>query len=931
MSDVGPVLPLLVGRDAELAQIESALDGVAQRGGTVRIAGDPGVGKSALLEAGTELAVARGYTALSVHATEGEAHLAFAALYQLLRPILGQIDELPAGHRAALMSAFGLTEPGVASDNRFFIALAALELIADAAAETPVFVGVDDLVWVDDASREVIEFISRRITDEQIVMLTTCRLNQPPESMFGSLLLWLDALDTEASRELLHHQAPNLPAGDEARVLDAAAGNPLALLELATVAGRAGESSVFTSIPLTQRLERSFAAGLDEVAPSVRMALLVAAIQDSDQLSETYAALTELTGDHDAKVDLHQAARLGMLIIEGDTFRFRHPLVRSAIAQSAYPDERRAVHRAFAATLSADPDRAVWHRALAAPSPQESLAAELDAGADRAAARGAPGLAEEWLRRAAELSEDDRHRGHRLLRAAELGFELGHHETVAELMSQARALTLDPSDYARLAGLEGAFDDGIPGDEDNISRLVEAADRAHRDDEEGLAASLLLGACNSCYWGAAGEDLRSRVRAGIEALSLDRADPRVMVLYSEIDPFVRGARLVDQLTRWASQEITGIALLGLLARTGFITGDFERGLDFATRASEALRRQGRIALLTQTRVLQAFASLYLGRWDITLVACDEAYRFGIETRQPLWTACSRLGQGNLAGLRGDSSSALDSAAEVETDAVKAGNRALLSGVQITRGFAALGDGRPGDAFDEFRRMVDGNDVAYQYPQCAWVIDYLAESASLSGRTEEALGPLRHIEELARDTTASGVVRALAYARAVLAGEDQAEALFEEAIRLKVNASPWYCARVDLAYGSWLRRQRRVAESRRPILSAQAVFDALGAAAWSARAIRELAATGRRARRHEPDAWSKLSAQELQVAQLAAQGLTNREIGERLYLSHRTVGSHLYRAFPKLGVRSRSQLHLALESSSEREGDPGGTTLANLKR
>jgi len=225
---------------------------------------------------------------------------------------------------------------------------------------------------VDDASREVIEFISRRITDEQIVMLTTCRLNQPPESMFGSLLLWLDALDTEASRELLHHQAPNLPAGDEARVLDAAAGNPLALQELATVAGRAGESSVFTSIPLTQRLERSFAAGLDEVAPSVRMALLVAAIQDSDQLSETYAALTELTGDHDAKVDLHQAARLGMLIIEGDTFRFRHPLVRSAIAQSAYPDERRAVHRPRSApTLIAPSGIGPWRlQARRSPWPQ---------------------------------------------------------------------------------------------------------------------------------------------------------------------------------------------------------------------------------------------------------------------------------------------------------------------------------------------------------------------------------------------------------------------------------------------------------------------------------------------------------------------------------------------------------------------------------
>jgi len=912
MNDAGPVPPILIGRDSELAQIESAVDNVARQGSTVRIAGDPGVGKSALLQAGTELAKARGYTALRVRGTEGEAHLTFAALYQLLRPVLGRIDELPAGHRAALMSAFGLVEPGPEPANPFFIALAALELIADAAAERPVFVAVDDLAWLDDASRDAIEFISRRITDEQIVMLTTCRRNQPPESTFGSLLLWLDALGTEDARELVHRQAPTLSAAEEARVLEAAAGNPLALLELAKVAGRAAEPAAFASLPLTERLERSFAAGLDRLDAPVRMALLVAAVQDSDRLSETYAALTRLAADRDGPAELHKAARLGMLIIEGDTFRFRHPLVRSAIAQSAFPEERRAVHQALAAALGADPDRAAWHRALAASSPQESLAAELDAGADRAAARGAPGLAEEWLRRAAELSADDRHRGRRLLRAAELAFELGHHDTVAELLSEARTLTLDRSDYARLAGLEGAFDDGIPGDEDNIGRLVEAADRARSDGEAGLAASLLLGACNSCYWGAAGERLRSRVRAGIEALSLDGDDPRVMELYCEIDPFVQGKRLVDQLAGWASREITDVAQLGALARTGFIVGDFERGLGFATRAADSLRRQGRIALLTQALVLQAFAALYLGQWDVALMACDEAYRFGFETRQPLWAACGRLAQGNLAGLRGDLSIAMDIAAEVEKEAAKAGNRALLNGVQLTRGLAALGDGRPREAFDAFSHMADRSDMAYQYPQCAWAVDYLAESASLSGRTEEALRLLRHIEELAGDTTAPGVVRALAYARAVLASEDQAEARFEEAISLKVNASPWYCARVDLAYGSWLRRRRRVAESRRPLLSAQPVFDALGAAAWSARAVRELAAAGHRARKQEPDAWSQLSPQELQVAQLAAQGLTNREIGARLYLSHRTVGSHLYRAFPKLGVRSRSELHLALD-------------------
>ena len=912
MSEADRASSSLVGRDAELAQIDSLVAQMTQRGGTIRIAGDPGIGKSVLLQAGTELAIARGYTALTVRGTESEAHLAFAALHQLLKPILNRTHVLPIGHRGALMSAFGLTEPGDTPPNRFFIALAALELIADAAADTPVLLGADDLAWLDEDSREAIEFISRRITDEHIAMITTCRLNSPPESTFGSRLLWLEPLKPEDARLLLHRQHPDLTMADEARVLEASAGNPLALLEIAKALGHSGDSSLLGPIPMTQRLERSFAVRLDDVEAPVRMALLIAAVQGGNQLSETDSALVRLTGQP-AKVDLQRAAP-EMLIVEGETFRFRHPLVQSAIAQAARPDELKAVHAALAATLS-DPDRAVWHRALAAQGPEESLAAELSASADRAAARGAPGLAEEWLRRAAELSEDDRHKGHRLLRAAELDFELGHQEAVAELVSQARFLSLEAADYARIAGLEGVFDDGTPGDEDSINRLVEAADQARLAGEEGLAASLLLGACNSCYWGAAGEDRRGRVRAGIEALSLDSADPRVMILYSEIDPLSRGAQLVDQLEQWASREITDVRLLGALARTGFVTGDFERGLGFARRASDALRQQGRIALLAQTLVLESFTSLYLGRWDVTLVASDEAYRFGIETGQPLWAACARLAQGNLAGLRGDPATALSLATDVETEALKAGNRSIVNGVQLTRGLAALGDGRAAEAFDEFRVMLDPADVAYQSPQCVWAIDYLAESALLSGRRDDALAPLAHIESLAGHTPASGVVRALAYARAVLADKATAEELFNEAIKLKASATPWYCARLDLAHGSWLRRERRVMESRRPLTAAQVVFDALGARAWSARAMQELAATGRKTRQHQPDAWSRLSAQELQVVQLAAQGLTNRQIGERLYLSHRTVGSHLYRAFPKLGVGSRSQLHLALTGTS----------------
>ncbi len=906
--------PGLIGREPELAVIEEFVDRARQGGGTVRLWGDPGVGKSALLQAGMGFAVERGYTVLSVRAIQGEAHMAFSVLYEVLRPVLDRVDELPVGHRNALMSAFGLLEPGPATSDPFFIALAALELLADAAAESPVLVVVDDLVWVDSASQEAIDFISRRIADEQIVMLFACRLSTPPESTFGSMLLPVPPLGAEAARELLSKESPGLSPLDVSRVLEIAAGNPLALLELAKVVSQGGALSHFDSIPLTQRLERAFAVRLDRLSLSVRTALLVAALQDSSRLSETKQALSVLTGVDDAKVDLQGPVDLGMLTIEGDTFRFRHPLVQSAILQSANHDERRAIQHVWAVALREDPDREVWHRALAETRPNESLAMELAAGADRATARGAPGLAEQWMQRAAQLSEDEPKRGHRLLLAAELAFELGRHSAVGELVAEARTLALDRPDRARLAGLEGAFDDGIPGDAASIRALVEGANRARGHADEALAASLLLRACNACYWGAADADLRAVVKGGINTLSLDRDDPRVMVLYAEVDPFGEGTALTSQLAEWAANEVPSVLHLGLLGRTGFVVGDFESGLQFATRASEALRREGRVALLTHSLVLETFTSLYLGRWETTLSSCDEAHRFGVETHQPVWASCGLLGEGNLAGLRGDVPRAMAIAAQVEEEAVKTGNRALLNGVLLTRGFAALGDERPGHAFEEFRHMVNPTDVAYQSPQCAWVIDYLAEAAALSRREEEALEAFDHVSELVGDTTAPGVTRAIAYARALLADDTEAEPLFADAMRRKVNAAPWYCARIDLAYGSWLRRRRRIAECRRPLESALAVFDALGAMAWSTRSRQELAATGRRTPRHEPDGWSKLSAQELQVARLAAQGLTNREIGQRLYLSHRTVGSHLYRAFPKLGVRSRSQLHLALEGA-----------------
>jgi len=217
-------------------------------------------------------------------------------------------------------------------------------------------------------------------------------------------------------------------------------------------------------------------------------------------------------------------------------------------------------------------------------------------------------------------------------------------------------------------------------------------------------------------------------------------------------------------------------------------------------------------------------------------------------------------------------------------------------------------------------MMDRTDQAYQAPQCAWAADYLADAAALSGHTARAAAVLACLEELVGDTTAPGVLRAMALSRAVLAGGDAAEQRFAEARELAAEAPPWYQARLDLAYGSWLRCQRRTAESHGPLTRAHAVFDALGVGAWAQRASQEPGTSGREAEPRAAGAWAKLSPQELQIAQLAAKGLTNREIGAQLYLSHRTVGAHLYRSFPKLGVRSRAELRTVFTDIQPSEAD-----------
>ena len=235
-------------------------------------------------------------------------------------------------------------------------------------------------------------------------------------------------------------------------------------------------------------------------------------------------------------------------------------------------------------------------------------------------------------------------------------------------------------------------------------------------------------------------------------------------------------------------------------------------------------------------------------------------------------------------------------------------------MQHARGIAALGAGNYADAHDQLWRVFDRGDAAHHYMKSLWAIGDLAEASVHTGDADAARVLLRELEPAAARTPAPRIQVAMRHARALLAEPEEATALYAAALDADLTSWPFARARLQLALGTWLRRHRRVAESRAPLRAARDAFDALGIVPWGERARQELRASGESSRRRAPDARDELTPQELQIAQMAGEGLSNREIGQQLYLSHRTVGSHLYRVYPKLGITSRSELRDALQAT-----------------
>ena len=876
--------------------------------------GDAGIGKSTLTRAASRQARTAGLRVLETTGVEAEAQLPFAGLHQLLRPLLSAADALPATQQRALGSAFG-AEDGPRPEF-FMIALAVLNLLTDAAAERPVAVVVDDVQWLDQPTQDTLAFVARRVSSDPIVVIGSVRKGHTGSFRTAGLPeLDVPVLDDASAREVLARSASDFGYADRERILRESLGNPLALVELPAAwrAAGPGPELIPPFLPLTERLERAFAGRIAELSATSRDAVLVAAVDSLDELPEILAATAVLAGRHVDVDVLDSAASVGLLRFDEMRVSFRHPLVRSGVLQSEPVARRHAANAALAAVLVDEPYRRAWHLAHSIVGPDDEVADELADTHHISLRRGSITSAIWALERSAHLTTNPAKRGRRLLLAAEHAFGLGRADIVDRLLDAASRTALSELDRSRMEWLREIFNDGVPGDATRVLDLCDIAVRSSAADDPDLALNLLLGAALRCWWADTGPPVRARVAEVTRRLGGSADDPRYVAALAVAEPVLEGRAVIDLLTRVAVEKVADADTLRLLGMAAHAVGDPVHAVDFLDRSETRLREQGRLGLLSQVLTMQVVDRIELGDWDRAAALAEEGHRLARETGQPIWDTGTLLLGTMVVALRGDNERAQALASEAERAAKGRRLTDLLACVQLARGFGWISAGHHAQAYAALCGLFDPADPSFHLTERFHGVMFLAEAAVHTGRREDARAVVAELEAVARTTPSPTLRVHLSYAQAVLADDADAERLYLAALRGDLVRWPWTKARLELAYGSWLRRRRRVAESREPLRAAQTTLDLIGARTWAEQARAELRAAGARPAAGAPAGRGALSAQELQIARLAAQGLSNREIGQRLFLSPRTVGSHLYRIFPKLDISSRGQLASRLDA------------------
>jgi DNA-binding CsgD family transcriptional regulator len=907
---------VLRGRRSERGVLDRLA--AAVRGGQSRVLvlyGEPGVGKTVLLDyLGSQ---AKDCQVVRAAGVQSEMELPFAGLHQLCAPMLDRLERLPEPQQEALRTAFGMSAGPV--PDRFLVGLAVLGLLT--AGERPLVCVIDDQQWLDRASAQAFGFVARRLGADPVGLVFGTRV--PGPELAGVPELPVAGLRDDDARALLRSVLPGpLDMRVRDQIVAEAGGNPLALLELprGLAAGQlAGGFGLPGAVSVAGRIEESFRRQLDALPPPTRRLLLLAAADPSGDPALAWRAAGRLGIPFQAGAP---AAEAGLADF-GTRVRFRHPLLRSAAYRSATAEDRRAVHLALAEATDplADPDRRAWHRAQAAPGPDEEVAAELERSAGRALSRGGLAAAAAFLERAVRLTVDPVRRVERTLAAAQVSLEAGEFGQALGLLVTAEdglAGPLDEFASARVDLLRGQvmFASGLGGDAP--PRLLKAAKRLEPLDPDLARETYLTAWMAAMFAGrlAGAGDLLEVSRAA-RSLPAPAEPPR------PVDLVLDGlALLVTDGPRAAAptlrQAVTGyvgadIAVADEL-RWGWLAQAAASALwdDDAWRAM--LTRQVRLAreagALDQLPVLLgALGTALVWSGDFTeaaaLVTETDAVCAATGTRSAPFTAMM------LAAFRGEAAEAAPLVEATVADATAAGQGIAAAYARWVAAILGNGLGRYAEAQAAAAQAAEDTSTVFI---SMWALPELIEAAVRSGDDDAAHTALARLTEFTQAGLTDFGLGIEARSRALLSAGKAAEACYQEAVaRLGRTRLRTELGRAHLLYGEWLRRENRRTEAREQLRTAHELLSAIGAAAFAERAQRELAATGETVRKRTAASPSELTAQEASIARLAVEGRTNPEIGAQLFLSARTVEWHLRKIFAKLGIASRRELRAALPS------------------
>ncbi|KUL52424.1 MULTISPECIES: helix-turn-helix transcriptional regulator [unclassified Streptomyces] len=911
----------LRGRRGECGALDQVIAGARTgRGQVLVLRGDAGVGKSALVE--YLVGSAAGCQILRAVGVESEMELAFAGLHQLCVPLMGRLDRIPGPQRDALSVAFGLSA-GSAPD-RFLVGLAVLSLLAEAAEEQPIVCVVDDAQWLDQVSAQTLAFVARRVLAERVALVFALRTPAPAVAggVFAGLReIVVRGLRDDDARALLKSVVPGrLDEGVRDRIVAETRGNPLALLELTrglTAAELAGGFGRPDARPLASQIEESYLRRIGALPAAAQRLLLAAAAEPVGDAPLLRRVAERLDIDADAAGAVEAAG----LIEFGTRVRFRHPLVRSAAYRAADPTVRRDVHRALAEATDPDfdSDRQAWHRAHAAVDPDEALAAELERSAGRAQARGGIAAAAAFLRRATELTPDPVRRGMRAEAAAQAAFDAGSPDAALELLAAARLSPLDEAQQARLTWLRAQIVFARRRGGEALPLLLDAAGRLARVDE-AQAREAYLDAIGSAVF-AGRMHGRTGVREVAEAartalLGSRPARPTDLLLDGLVtwfaDGCVEGAPLLRsalQAFRRAAGHDAGDATrwLWLLWLVAGDLWDDETWHELTTHAVRSARETGALNFLPLALGYRAALAVHAGDFDLASTLVEEAATITEVTGHSPMAYPSLL----LMAWRGEDARAAEVMQSAVGDATSWGEGRAIGLGHYLLAVLYNGLGQYQDALTHAGQAVEHEDVSV----VGFALAELVEAAARSGAPEAAAAALCRLEERTGASGTDWALGVLARSRALLCDGPAADRLYREAIEhLGRSRIAVHLSRAHLVYGEWLRRENRRVDAREHLRTAHEMLRGFGASAFAERARRELLATGETVRRRQVevgDLREALTAQERQVARLAADGMTNSEIGAALFISPRTVEWHLGKVFTKLDVKSRNKLRTAL--------------------